>query len=346
MAYSKSGGMILISASTIVPSGFLRCDGQEISRTTYANLFTLAGTTFGVGDGSTTFNLPNLVDRVVIGLGNSGDAGISTYALADVSGEASHTLTITEIPTHRHQMNASAAAGQADPFGRLPGNGTSFSLYASAADSTNLNSTAIGSTGGSGGVASAHENRQPFLGLTYLIATDDVDGQFDIGEIRLILTTSIPSGWLACDGASTATASEPNLFAVTGYQFGGSGANFLLPDLQGRTPIHVGSGNGLTSRSLGEKGGAESVTLTTPNLPIHRHLFSAAGGRSSRTNVNTTSGNLPAAMVPGTDSVYGSVSAGTLIPMDADAVRDSGSGAAHENRMPSIALQYIIAKSL
>lgn len=346
MAYSKFGGMILISASTITPAGFLRCDGQAVSRTTYANLFTLIGTTFGVGDGSTTFNLPNLVDRAVLGLGTGSYASPTTYALADTAGSASHTLTTSEMPAHRHTLSASAAAGFADPFGKLFGDGTSFNLYAATSDGTNLNSTTVGSTGGSAGVASAHENRQPFLGLSFFLATDDIDPIYEIGEVRLILTTSIPTNWFACNGASKVAATEVDLFAAIAYRFGGSGANFLLPDLQGRIPIHTGTGTpNLTARTLGDTGGTETVTLTTPNLPIHKHLYSAAAGRASRTNVNTTSGHLPTSMTSGVDSVYGTVAAGTLISMGTDSIRDSGSGSSHENRMPSIALQYIIAKA-
>jgi len=86
-----------------------------------------------------------------------------------------------------------------------------------------------------------------------------------------------PGGWLVCNGASLSTSSYPNLFAVIGYEFGGSGANFSLPDLQGRTIIGVGaatSGATLTGVLAGVQGvNGGSTSLTTSHLPSHRHTI-------------------------------------------------------------------------
>ena len=81
------------------PTGYLLCDGSAVSRTTYADLYTAIGTTYGVGDGSTTFNVPNVKGKVPVGRDN-GDTSFDT--LGETGGEKTHTLTIAEMPSHTH----------------------------------------------------------------------------------------------------------------------------------------------------------------------------------------------------------------------------------------------------
>lgn len=88
-------GLIYMFGGSVAPSGFLMCDGSAISRSTYADLFSAIGTTYGVGDGSTTFNLPDMSGRVPIGVSLD-------IALGDVGGEETHTLLTNELPSHSH----------------------------------------------------------------------------------------------------------------------------------------------------------------------------------------------------------------------------------------------------
>jgi microcystin-dependent protein len=88
-------GSIMPYAAATPPAGWLPCDGSAVSRATYADLFGVIGTVWGVGDGSTTFNLPNLEDRFLTGAGN-------TYAIAATGGAATVTLATSEIPGHTH----------------------------------------------------------------------------------------------------------------------------------------------------------------------------------------------------------------------------------------------------
>ena len=83
-------------------ASWLLCNGAAISRTTYADLFTAIGTTYGTGDGSTTFNLPNLEGRVVVGYNPVADTGISQRNMAATGGTETHTLTTSELPSHTH----------------------------------------------------------------------------------------------------------------------------------------------------------------------------------------------------------------------------------------------------
>lgn len=93
------------------------------------------------------------------------------------------------------------------------------------------------------------------------------------GTIISFAASTVPNGWLACDGSSVATATYPTLFSVVGYTYGGSGASFTLPDLRDRVPIGAGTGTALTARSLGATGGAATVTLTSgeSGLASHSH---------------------------------------------------------------------------
>lgn len=97
-------------ASATVPSGWLACDGSAVSRTTYAALFAVIGTTWGVGDGSTTFNVPNFQRRVTVGSGGSG-TGTLGNAVGNTGGAESVALSIAEMPAHDHTGSTAPTAG-------------------------------------------------------------------------------------------------------------------------------------------------------------------------------------------------------------------------------------------
>lgn len=92
---SEPAGIIMPFAGTVAPQGYLLCDGSAVDRTTYATLFGVIGTTFGAGDGSTTFNLPDLGGRVPLGVS-------STHLLGSTGGSETVTLTESELPAHVH----------------------------------------------------------------------------------------------------------------------------------------------------------------------------------------------------------------------------------------------------
>ena len=116
-------GSITAFAGSTEPVGWLFCYGQQISRASYAALFAVIGTTYGVGDGSTTFNLPDLRGRIPLTKDNMGGTSANrvTAAAADTlggsGGAENHTLSASEIPAHNHQIlrpgsNASGAGSQ------------------------------------------------------------------------------------------------------------------------------------------------------------------------------------------------------------------------------------------
>ncbi len=156
------------------------------------------------------------------------------------------------------------------------------------------------------------------------------------GEIRMMGFNFAPRGWAFCDGQSVSIYQNSALFSLLGIQFGGDGRSYFnLPDLRGRMPMHRGSGTGLTPRDVGERGGAERVTLTEPQLPSHRHSLLASGNGAGTAD--------PAGAVPAVAAanVYGP--ANNLAPMAEAAAGATGEGAAHENLPPFTVVNFCIA---
>lgn len=145
------------------PSGWLLCDGSAVSRATYADLFTAISTAFGVGDGSTTFNLPDFRGRAVAGLDNMGGVSANRVvaAAADTMGGAvgteNHTLTTGEMPTHRHVLNRGSGGVGSNGIG-------SANLFSGSGGGT-YGTAEIDTTGGGG----AHNNMQPTAFVNWLI---------------------------------------------------------------------------------------------------------------------------------------------------------------------------------
>src|SRR6187402_1117505 len=100
-----------------------------------------------------------------------------------------------------------------------------------------------------------------------------------VAEIRIFPFSFAPKGWAFCDGQLLPLSQNTALFSLLGTTYGGDGkTTFALPDLRGRAPIHQGQGPGLTSRSLGEQDGTETVTLISSQIPAHAHTVNAVSG--------------------------------------------------------------------
>lgn len=166
-------GSVVMHAGPSAPAGYLFCRGQTISRTTYASLFAAIGVTYGAGDGSTTFTLPNLQGRVPVGL----DASQSEFdALAETGGAKTHTLTLEQMPSHRHVMNAhnheqvvivnNTTGGLAARYD-YDGDGTAGRVYPQTGANTSSTVATMQDTGG----GQAHNNLQPYLVMNYIIKT-------------------------------------------------------------------------------------------------------------------------------------------------------------------------------
>lgn len=99
-----------------------------------------------------------------------------------------------------------------------------------------------------------------------------VGGEVPAGTVAAFAGTTMPAGWLPCDGSTVSPTLYPSLFQAIGTHYGGDGAStFVLPDLRGRTLVGVGQGTGLTTRALGATGGEEQHQLTVAEMPAHTH---------------------------------------------------------------------------
>jgi microcystin-dependent protein len=155
-----------------------------------------------------------------------------------------------------------------------------------------------------------------------------------LSEIRIMSFVFAPKGWALCNGQLLPINQNQALFSLLGTTFGGDGrVNFALPDLRGRTPIHVGSGH-----TLGEKGGEQAHTLSIAELPTHTHV--ATGTSTSSDPVGT---NIPATTIlcAGPAEIYGAPS--QLVAMNPGTVGNVGGSQAHLNMQPFLTLSFCIA---
>jgi microcystin-dependent protein len=154
-----------------------------------------------------------------------------------------------------------------------------------------------------------------------------------LSEIRIMSFSFAPKGWALCNGQLLPINQNQALFSLLGTTFGGDGrVNFALPDLQGRVPIHVGSGH-----TLGEKGGEQAHTLSIAETPTHTHSVNAnttATGGTATPNNNFLGGG---------NNVYLAPNAGPLVSLQPGTIPNVGGSQAHLNMEPFLTLTFCIA---
>ena len=151
-----------------------------------------------------------------------------------------------------------------------------------------------------------------------------------LGEIKIISWNFPPKGWAFCNGQFLPINQNQGLFSLLGTTFGGDGrVNFALPDLRGRTPIHVGAGH-----TLGERGGEQAHTLSIAELPTHTHVEMAQPADGNQ---------LPAvgAVLAQASNVYRA--ADNLVALNPGTVTNTGGSQAHLNMQPFLTLSFCIA---
>lgn len=161
-----------------------------------------------------------------------------------------------------------------------------------------------------------------------------------IAEIRIFAGNFAPRGWAFCDGQLLEISQNTALFSLIGTTYGGDGrTTTALPNMQGRAPMGPGRGPGLTARSLGQRVGAQTVTLSEGQIPSHTHTARATTAPGSE---NTPGNTSAMSRTIGSNTAY-SNSETPATALEAAAVGTAGGGGAHNNLQPFLTLNYIIA---
>ncbi len=157
-----------------------------------------------------------------------------------------------------------------------------------------------------------------------------------VGQVKLFSGTFAPQGWHDCDGSLLSIAQHQALFSLIGTIYGGDGqTTFALPDLRGRAVVGAGQGPGLSSYTIGESSGVESVTLTQTQIPAHSHALQAAATLGATAS---PAGAVPAASPDG----VGAYTATPDAAMHAATLESAGGSQPHPNMQPFLAIRYII----
>lgn len=161
-----------------------------------------------------------------------------------------------------------------------------------------------------------------------------------IGQIAIFGFNFAPRNWAQCNGQLLAISQNTALFSILGTTYGGNGqTNFALPDMRGRVPVHAGAGNGLPARTLGERSGVESVTLTSTQIPSHTHSLLGTTAAANR--------RLPAGKTLGADTAsvadYYAAPGTNMTTLAPASVSNAGSGQPHSNMQPYLAVNICIA---
>ena len=184
-AASGQPGAIQAYAGAAAPTGWLECDGSAVSRSTYAGLYSAIGVTWGAGDGVSTFNLPDLRRRALVGAGGAGTPTLG-FGVGDTGGAETHALSVSEMPSHSHgagTLTASLAGEHTHDVptdhrnAGLPGGAQRYNLPLSysesgghqAVDPAGTHSHAVTGSTGSRGNGEAHNNLQPSAAVVWAI---------------------------------------------------------------------------------------------------------------------------------------------------------------------------------
>jgi len=160
-----------------------------------------------------------------------------------------------------------------------------------------------------------------------------------LGQIAFVPYNFVPKNWAACNGQLLSISQNQALFSLLGTQYGGNGTTtFALPDMRGRVLVHEGQApGGPTTYTMGQTGGAESVTLLVTQMPSHSHTVNAV---TAEGNQNTPTNSLPAD-TKALDKEYSDATANTT--MKSTMVNPTGGNQPHENRPPFLTLKCIIS---
>lgn len=270
------------------PTGYLLCQGQAVSRTTYAALYAAlggSGSPYGQGDGSTTFNLPDFRGRVAVGK-NTG----TFAALGATGGEETHALLVAEMPSHDHggavsSVSAGTPAGTIDSISAGTPNGTisavsagtpagSINSVSAGTPAGTINSVSAGTPAGSVSVAAAGAH-------THDVPVNETGGIADAGGVSATSTSSTLYHYTASSAGSHAHSASFSGSAMAGHSH-----SFTGSAMGGHSHTFTGSALGTHTHTFtGTALAAHNHTFTGAALAAHSHTITAQGGGGAHNNL-------------------------------------------------------------
>lgn len=267
-------GAIQSFGGEIAPEGWLICDGSAVSREDYADLFTTIGTTYGSGDGSTTFNLPNLKGRVMVGTGESDAVGHTQHNMGQSGGEETHQLIVDEMPSHAHEYKILGNQIDTSPSAVARDNDPEWSTKYQV-----FSGDVIHPTGGN----QSHNNMQPYLVVNYIIKVtqppiDNVIKTLNLDSLLLDAFRPVGSTY-----STTNVHFNPNL--VWGGTWERLPEGYILLSGSENGSYQVGTD---TTTSGYKEYGENSHVLTSDEIPAHTHGNKSLKGSFKSRRYGTT----------------------------------------------------------
>ena len=163
-----------------------------------------------------------------------------------------------------------------------------------------------------------------------------------VGEIRIFAGNFAPAGWMFCEGQLLPISENETLFQLIGTMYGGDGqSTFGLPDLRGRIPLHFGNGPDGVNYPQAQAAGAEEVTLTTQQIPVHNHTMLATGSGQVLNPANNA--NLASGFSPIVQGVQLFAPPPATTQLKNDNILPTGGSQPHTNFMPYLCVNFIIS---
>jgi prepilin-type N-terminal cleavage/methylation domain-containing protein len=330
---------------TTAPTGYLLEDGSAVSRSTYSDLFAAIGTTYGAGDGSTTFNVPDSRGRTPVNLSSS-DAEFNT--LGAKYGTKTDIQSLLQLPIHTHIQDSHnhviaiySSGNEASGFGLVYGaNGFTNRAYVTGGG---LASSGVAATNQSTGGSAAHNIIQPSITKEFAIKYTTIDSTaatYAAGTSIRGYWSSTPTGYLSEDGSAVSRTTYATLFSAIGtiYGAGDGSSTFNLPDSRGRAAVDLSSSDA-EFNTMGEKYGEKTHTMTINEMPSHTHIQNA---HSDAFGIYTSGAEAAGyAMSNGTNGFANRVlvNGGAMVTSSTTATNQNAGSSAPENVIqPSIVL--------
>jgi len=344
-------GEIKLFAFDFAPQDWMFCDGRLLMINSNERLFSLLKNTYG-GDGINTFALPDMRERIPVGIGR-GEKLSKNWQLGEKFGEETVRLTDGNLPLHGHSCKASSDEGDTytPVFHALLSSAKGeYKIYRpleNKSEMVSMHSASITYTGEN----VPHDNIMPTMALNYCICTNGIDPREEeeeeplIGEIKIFANNFAPVGFKRCDGSPMDINEDNNrlLFALIQYTFGGFRTRFFLPNLQGQVVSHRS-----TKLQFAKAKGSEDAIVTLANMPSHNHYMDVSSKEA-------TESVLSANVVPAIGNIIGTRGQKYIIDiycnnikpaqasiMNPEMLSSLGEGKNHENRQPYLALNYCI----